>query len=131
MMIVDDQRCLIGSANINDRSLLGARDSECVMYIEDTEFTESVMNGQPYQAGKFASSFRKHLFKEYLALMDTTSDLEVDLTDPVSDTFFGFWKDLAVRNTQIYEAVSACRQRDHIRVSMDNFRSSLALHAMM
>ena len=28
IMIVDDSTCLIGSANINDRSLLGSRDSE-------------------------------------------------------------------------------------------------------
>ena len=27
LMIVDDKRCIIGSANINDRSLLGSRDS--------------------------------------------------------------------------------------------------------
>lgn len=27
LMIVDDERCIIGSANINDRSLLGNRDS--------------------------------------------------------------------------------------------------------
>lgn len=28
VMIVDDRTVLIGSANINDRSLLGSRDSE-------------------------------------------------------------------------------------------------------
>lgn len=34
-MIVDDKRMIIGSANINDRSLLGTRDSELAMIIED------------------------------------------------------------------------------------------------
>lgn len=34
-MIVDDRRMIIGSANINDRSLLGNRDSELAMVIED------------------------------------------------------------------------------------------------
>ena len=34
-MIVDDRICLIGSANINDRSLLGNRDSELGIIIED------------------------------------------------------------------------------------------------
>lgn len=29
-MIVDDRTTLIGSANINDRSLLGSRDSEVI-----------------------------------------------------------------------------------------------------
>lgn len=34
-MIVDDKKILIGSANINDRSLLGKRDSELAMIVED------------------------------------------------------------------------------------------------
>ncbi len=34
-MIVDDRHMIIGSANINDRSLLGSRDSELAMVIED------------------------------------------------------------------------------------------------
>ncbi len=35
LMIVDDRFMIIGSANINDRSLLGSRDSELAMVIED------------------------------------------------------------------------------------------------
>ena len=34
-MIVDDDKCIIGSANINDRSLLGVRDSEIACVWED------------------------------------------------------------------------------------------------
>jgi phospholipase D1/2 len=34
-MIVDDSTVLIGSANINDRSLIGTRDSELAIVIED------------------------------------------------------------------------------------------------
>ena len=34
LMIVDDRRAIIGSANINDRSLLGTRDSEVACIIE-------------------------------------------------------------------------------------------------
>ena len=34
-MIVDDSIALIGSANINDRSLDGSRDSEIAIVIED------------------------------------------------------------------------------------------------
>ena len=34
LMIVDDKRCIIGSANINDRSLLGERDSELAIVVE-------------------------------------------------------------------------------------------------
>lgn len=34
-MIIDDQKLIIGSANINDRSMLGDRDSEIAILIED------------------------------------------------------------------------------------------------
>jgi phospholipase D1/2 len=36
LMIVDDKTVICGSANINDRSLLGDRDSEVCLIIEDT-----------------------------------------------------------------------------------------------
>lgn len=35
LMIVDDDIVLMGSANINDRSLLGNRDSELAVVVED------------------------------------------------------------------------------------------------
>lgn len=35
MMIVDDDMMIIGSANINDRSMLGNRDSEIAVALED------------------------------------------------------------------------------------------------
>lgn len=52
-----------GSANINDRSLLGKRDSELAILIEDTEMESSLMDGVEYQAGRFALSLRKHCFR--------------------------------------------------------------------
>ena len=36
LMIVDDDIMLIGSANINDRSQLGERDSEIAMVVVDS-----------------------------------------------------------------------------------------------
>lgn len=35
LLIADDEVCILGSANINDRSLLGDRDSELCLVIED------------------------------------------------------------------------------------------------
>lgn len=40
IMIVDDKVALIGSANINDRSLNGARDTELALIVEDEELIE-------------------------------------------------------------------------------------------
>ena len=34
LMIVDDEKCIIGSANINDRSMLGERDSETAVLVK-------------------------------------------------------------------------------------------------
>lgn len=52
-----------GSANINDRSMVGKRDSELAVLVEDTEFVSSTMDGKSYQAGKFALSLRMDCFK--------------------------------------------------------------------
>lgn len=40
LMIIDDRTVLIGSANINDRSLLGSRDTELAVVIEDEKKIE-------------------------------------------------------------------------------------------
>lgn len=37
LMIIDDKSVIIGSANLNDRSMMGDRDSEIAMLIEDTD----------------------------------------------------------------------------------------------
>lgn len=39
-MIIDDKIALIGSANINDRSLKGTRDTELAVVVEDEEVLE-------------------------------------------------------------------------------------------
>ena len=38
------------------------------VFIEDKEFVESSMNGQPWKAGKFAHSLRCSLWSEHLGL---------------------------------------------------------------
>ena len=45
-MIVDDRYVVIGSANINDRSMLGTRDSEIAAVIEDETEFESTLGQQ-------------------------------------------------------------------------------------
>jgi phospholipase D1/2 len=62
-MIIDDRMAICGSANINDRSLLGQRDSEFCVVINDREEEQSKFNGQPVRVGKFCSSWRKRLFE--------------------------------------------------------------------
>ncbi|CAG8441424.1 6591_t:CDS:10 [Funneliformis caledonium] len=70
LMIVDDRFVICGSANINDRSQLGNRDSEIAIVIEDKKNITTRMNGKEYQAGKFAYKLRCSIFKEHLGLCE-------------------------------------------------------------
>jgi phospholipase D1/2 len=62
LMIVDDRVVLIGSANINDRSLLGSRDTELAAVIED-ERKEELQTGEGWRmVSKSAHELRKKLY---------------------------------------------------------------------
>ena len=106
VMIVDDRLAIIGSANINDRSMLGDRDSEVNVLIEDQEMIEGKMNGEPYTVGKFSHGLRCHLLKEHLGLLDEgNQDINCKVEDPVAYNFYKGISDIAVANTLIYEQV--------------------------
>eukprot|EP00158_Paraphelidium_tribonemae_P007939 Partr_v1_DN28401_c3_g1_i1_m42306 putative Phospholipase len=101
IIIVDDLRCIIGSANINDRSMLGSRDGEVAVLIEDRTEVESVMDGDPFTASKFAYDLRMSLFKEHLGLGD-----DVPHIDPLDDIFYEeVWQFTAAFNTSTYRDV--------------------------
>ncbi|KAI8336140.1 hypothetical protein BC941DRAFT_428409 [Chlamydoabsidia padenii] len=67
-MIVDDRTVIIGSANINERSMLGVRDSEICACIEDVDLLDSTFGGQPVKVGRFAHSLRLRLMAEHMGL---------------------------------------------------------------
>ncbi|XP_057957656.1 phospholipase D zeta 1 isoform X3 [Malania oleifera] len=123
MMIVDDRIVLIGSANINDRSLLGSRDSEIGVLIEDQELVDSSMGAKPWKAGKFASSLRLSLWSEHLGLRSGEINR---ISDPVVDsTYKDIWAATAKTNTMIYQDVFACIPNDLIH-SRASLRSTMA-----
>lgn len=68
IIIADDRVALIGSANINERSMLGNRDSEVAAIIRDTDMIWSTMAGKPYQVSRFAHTLRMRLMREHLGL---------------------------------------------------------------
>jgi len=101
IMLVDDRIAIIGSANINDRSMRGSRDSEIAAYIEpgtDDTMIDSQMNGQPFRVSKFVHELRLRLWRDYLG------NGNVDMyRDPVVDqVFMGLWKTTSTHNSQIY-----------------------------
>lgn len=74
-MIVDDRAAIIGSANINERSMRGNRDSEVAAIVRDKETIDTTMDGQPYLAGKFAHTLRIRLMREHLGVNVDTLDI--------------------------------------------------------
>eukprot|EP01117_Protostelium_nocturnum_P008284 TRINITY_DN2958_c0_g2_i2.p1 TRINITY_DN2958_c0_g2~~TRINITY_DN2958_c0_g2_i2.p1 ORF type:complete len:1421 (-),score=501.03 TRINITY_DN2958_c0_g2_i2:57-4319(-) len=113
MMIVDDRIALIGSANINDRSMRGSRDSEICTIIEspESEMIDSVMGGQKFKVSPFAHTLRMRLWRDFLAIKKEDDDI---LRDPCSPAAFGLWQGTASRNTKIYMEVFPDIP-DHIR----------------
>lgn len=136
LMIIDDLIVVIGSANINDRSMLGNRDSEIALVIEDKELIHSKMNGKDYRASKYAHSLRTNLCKEHLGLLNninmqdiikmrlTNTAVNIKQTnhkhtdnlvkDPLSEQFLDLWKSTAQKNTEIYRDVFKCLPDDTV-----------------
>uniref|UniRef100_A0A663MJ90 phospholipase D n=1 Tax=Athene cunicularia TaxID=194338 RepID=A0A663MJ90_ATHCN len=111
LLIADDNTVIIGSANINDRSMLGKRDSEMAIIVQDTETIPSVMDGEDYSAGKFAQSLRLRCFRVVLG----GSDLSPEHQDPVCDKFFKeVWISTAARNATIFDKVFRCLPSDQV-----------------
>uniref|UniRef100_A0A673TS28 Phospholipase n=1 Tax=Suricata suricatta TaxID=37032 RepID=A0A673TS28_SURSU len=112
LLIADDNTVIIGSANINDRSMLGKRDSEMAVIVQDTETVPSVMDGEEYQAGRFARGLRLQCFRVVLGYLSDTSE---NIQDPVSDKFFKeVWVATAARNATIYDKVFRCLPNDEV-----------------
>lgn len=83
VMVVDDRHAIIGSANINERSMRGDRDSEVAACVFDNDMIESVMAGQPYKVGRFPHTLRMRLMREHLGV-----DVDHVMDDDASDNSF-------------------------------------------
>ena len=113
VMIVDDEWAIIGSANINDRSLVGNRDSEIAVVIHDTaQFVEiELMNGSKINVGKFGYELRTRLLQEHCGITSAKIDQFDDLS---SDEVWNKINSLAQKNTDIFEQVFGCVPSNNI-----------------
>jgi phospholipase D1/2 len=102
---VDDRLAIIGSANINERSQRGDRDSELAAVIRDTDMIDrlvhrircnpaklmhrdSTMAGKPFKVGRFAHTLRVRLMREHLGVDVDSLDEEALMTnDPVQPEY--------------------------------------------
>ncbi|KAG1796447.1 uncharacterized protein HD556DRAFT_1234604 [Suillus plorans] len=130
VMIVDDRRVILGSANLNDRSQKGDGDSEIALVVEDGDMVRSTMDGHPYMAARFATTLRRKLFREHLGLIEPQNVLhstekvtsfmrcapepndneigmreDTAVADPLADSTLELWNHTARVNREIFTEV--------------------------
>ena len=107
LMIVDDRYVLVGSANINERSLLGDRDSELAVMIADTDGGYQNIDGSgptsPYR--KFARDLRIDIWKKLLGDAANDEKFRDFFNMPANAKGWQLIRELALENTAIYEDV--------------------------
>ena len=111
VLIVDDSWCIIGSANINDRSMLGRRDSEIAVLFHDTvDFETILLGGSQYKAGSFCHRLRMKLMREHLGLPTDCDKILVDEEwgDVVSNSVYNKIRLQAKKNSEIFTEVFGC-----------------------
>lgn len=94
MMVVDDNVVLIGSANINDRSMMGDRDSEMAVVLEDEAKTKALIGGQQVSVSHLVHSLRKRCFSQIFGLE------EDEVRDAMSENMW--------RNIEVITKVVSC-----------------------
>ena len=65
LMIIDDKTLIIGSANINDRSMRGSRDSELCLLLEGKDLERVVMGDSTEDVNMKIRNLRMTLWKEH------------------------------------------------------------------
>lgn len=100
-MIVDDQHMIIGSANINDRSLRGKRDSELAVYIrgQPDKKLQAMLHGKKriIEVNRTIHNFRKQIFASHFDMP------EKEVLWPADEYTWRACLNIAKLNTQFYD----------------------------
>lgn len=114
LLIVDDAEVVIGSANINDRSLNGDRDSELAVFVSDTAFRKSKTHGLETTVCAFAHQLRTDLWRKHLALagngnsvVQPASALAALMEQPAAPQTVKLIQQIATANQAAYERTFA------------------------
>lgn len=100
LIIVDDRVLIIGSANVNDRSMLGSRDTEMALRMEDSNLLQVSMGGVSFNVGRLPHETRVKLMRQHLA--DPNADI-VDILNKT--TYMEQWRDVSAKNSAIYDEI--------------------------
>ena len=98
VLIVDDRVAIVGSANINDRSMLGERDTEMALRIEDTLHETISLGGGPFVVGKTVHDMRVRFMRQHTGA--PTADVD-NMTSV--DTYEWQWRNIAASNASLYD----------------------------
>lgn len=124
-MVVDDRIAIIGSANINERSMLGSRDSEVAAIVEDTEMLDSIMAGEPYKVGRFPHTLRMRLMREHIGIDVDELVEEVYDGEEFDDHYDSDGSDLSSQSTH---GSTAQRLIDHKNQLQDEIIAKADMH---
>lgn len=108
LMVVDDRFALLGSANINDRSLLGSRDSELAVLIKDTaiEHVDLCGDDRDLPVRTFARDLRRQAWRKIFGLtakVRPANALEQKIDKPGDPKTWRAIQKVARDNTDAYE----------------------------
>jgi phosphatidylserine/phosphatidylglycerophosphate/cardiolipin synthase-like enzyme len=122
-LCVDDRILIVGSANINDRSMLGERDSEVALRIEDSNIKTITMAGRNFSVGSLPHRIRTQLMRQHIG----DYKCEVNLDDMISEDVYDIgWRVPAMNNASHYSAIDGDRDVFHLRnASIEPYKSSL------
>jgi phospholipase D1/2 len=114
---------LIGSANLNDRSMWGSRDSELAVYIEGGQDFPIVIGNKGYVVNEKIWRFRSNIFKEHFGFaFDSSTD--VDVAFPSCEYFWARAWNIVYTNTQIYDICFKCYPSDKFNKWADILRNN-------
>lgn len=111
VMIVDDLYVIMGSANINDRSMIGERDSEFAVIYKETPTIKTRINETEFIASAFAKNLRMKLMTEHLGINYSQSFI---IDDPLTDELYDVICSTAKNNTEAYRNIYNCYPDDNM-----------------
>nr|WP_320134078.1 phospholipase D-like domain-containing protein [uncultured Holophaga sp.] len=105
--IADDRVAIVGSANINDRSELGDRDSELAVLIHDSREVQVMLDGRhPAKVSACVHELRANLWKKLFGLMGSdkpATGLAGLIDKPAAPATWKAIQAVASQNAQAYE----------------------------
>jgi len=131
LLIVDDAVAIIGSANINDRSLTGNGDTELAAVIVDDANAKMMDLGQGVKrvTRKFARDLRMQLWKKHFGMLidtpttgtqkETAPPLGINIEKPLDTVSIKGIQTLAANNRAAYNRVFAHTPRNEFVTLLD------------